>query len=266
MSNIKAIKELREKTGLGLNECRKAIDEAGSVDAAMNYLREKMGKIDLTHSLTGENGIIAISWVPSESGIRYAIIELNTETDFAAKSEPVSILAREIAYDLAGKGFTDKDYHTKSLQKLKAQIGEDVSVGRSEIHDIGDKNSSIAKYVHHDSSLGVVVVFSEEVDKEIGNQVAMHIASHTPEAMCWSTDDVPQEDLDKEYVFAEKKAAGKPPQIAEKIISGFMDKYKKTVSLSEQPLIMDTSKTISEALGTASVIGWTRMKIGEAQS
>lgn len=263
MSNIKAIKELREKTGLGLNECKQAIDESGSVDAAMDYLREKIGKIDLAHSLTGENGIIAISWVPSHAGLFYSIVEINTETDFAAKSEPVSLLAKEIAYDLAVKGFSDKEQHTKSLQKLKAQIGEDVSIGRFEVKDVGNKESSIAKYIHHDSSLGVVVVFSEEVDKEVGNQVAMHIASHEPEAMCWSTDDVPQEDLDKELVFAEKKAEGKPPQIAEKIISGFMDKYKKTVSLSEQPLVMDASKSIKEVLGNASVIAWKRIKIGE---
>lgn len=265
MSNIKAIKELREKTGLGLNECKQAIDVAGSVDGAMDYLREKIGKIDLAHSLTGDNGIIAISWIPIDDAICYSVIEINTETDFAAKSQPVSDAAELIAYKAAETGQDDKQSYEKALQGLKAVIGEDVSIGRLEVQTVGNRESSIAKYIHHDSSLGVVVVFSEEVDKEIGNQIAMHIASHEPEAMCWSTDDVPQEDLDKELVFAEKKAAGKPPQIQEKIITGFMDKYKRTVSLSEQPLIMDTSKSIKEVLGNASVIGWKRMKIGEKE-
>jgi len=263
MSNIAAIKELREKTGLGLAECKKAIDASGSVNEALNYLREKIGKIDISNSLSGENGLISISWDMRADSIRYAIVEINTETDFAAKSQTVSDAAKEIAYQSACNGQDDKQFHTEALQNLKAQIGEEVSIGRFEVHTVGDNNSSISKYIHHDSSLGVVVVFSESVNKEVGNQVAMHIASHTPEAMCWSTEDVPQEDLDKEYVFAEKKAAGKPPQIAEKIISGFMDKYRKTVSLSEQPLVMDTSKTIGEVLGSASVVSWHRMKIGE---
>jgi elongation factor Ts len=263
------VKELREMTGLGMMECKKALQESGGdIGKAEEFLRIRSGaKASKAASRVAAEGLIGVH--VSADGKLGALVEVNCETDFVARNEDFLAFAQGLAEIVAKQNPADAAALAESTidgamvearrQTLVQKIGENISIRRfRRMAAVG----KLAQYVHG-AKIGVLVDF--EGPDEIGKDVAMHIAFAKPRYM--KKDDVPTEATAKEREILAARAAesGKPPEIVARMIEGGIGKYLGEISLLGQPFVKDDKQTIEKMLAArkAKVFGYAFFVVGE---
>lgn len=266
------VKELRERTGAGMMDCKKALDETqGDMDAAIEFLRVKgMAGADKKAGRVAAEGVVAIAI--SDDKKKAAIVEVNCETDFVAKADDFQAFANEVASIVLNKGFSTleslAEEETASGQTvdevrraLVAKIGENMQIRRVEM--IETSNGEIGSY-QHGEKIGVVVAMDNGNDALI-RDVAMHVAATKPQAI--SSADVDQSILQKErdILTEQAKESGKPMEIIEKMIEGRIRKFLEEITLLGQPFVKDPDQTVEKLLKThnAVVSRFVRLEVGE---
>jgi elongation factor Ts len=269
MVAVADIKALREATGAGMMDCKKAlIENDGDAEAAQDWLREKgLAKADKKASRVAAEGRIAVASVDGNS----VLVEVNCETDFVAKDDSFLGFAETVAKAAAGVGGDDVskvmsetvDGSTleETRQALVAKIGENIQVRRMETR--GGDGSVVGTYVHM-NRIGVMVEL-EGGSEELATDVAMHVAAMNPEYA--TADDVPAEDLEKERAILSAQVAesGKPPEIIEKMVEGRLRKYLEEICLVSQTYVKTNDKTVGKLLeeNGATMKGFSRVAVGE---
>jgi len=265
--SAKDVMSLRNRTGLGMMECKKALVEtSGDVEAAEEHLRKVYkGKMEKRTDRAAGEGRIAIK--VAGDGSAAAIIELKAETDFTAKNENF-IACAELCADEALKAdvgsVSSNEAMDGSIDKIRAQTGENISLGRAE--KVDGSGVSFGSYVHHDGKTGVLLVVEGDLSEEVARQICMHITAAVPRPAGVTPDDVPTAVVEKERKFRIEQAveSGKPQEIAEKMVEGGMRKFFAEVALNEQAFIMDPSKTVKDLVGGATIKKFYRWEVGEA--
>lgn len=262
------VKELREITGAGMMDCKKALVECeGDKDKAIDYLREKgIAKAAKKAGRIASEGVVAAA----SSGSTACIVEVNSETDFVAKNENFQNLVKKIAEHIVATKPADMDALNASeldgktvadvMTEAVASIGEKLSLRRFEVYTSED--GKLATYIHMGGKIGVIVELSGGED-ELGKDVAMQIAAAKPQ--CISRADVDTDALAHEREVLRKQALeeGKPEKIVEKMVDGRINKYYKEVCLVEQEFVKDSDKTIKDILGGVEVRRFARFEMGE---
>lgn len=265
------VKELRELTGVGMMECKKALSEAnGDMKAAEDLLRIRSGaKANKAAGRVAAEGVI--SGYVATDGKRGALVEINCETDFVAKNEDFIRFAADLAQLIVDKNVSD----TALLADMALASGETVEVARKALVMKLGENVSIRRGINyvtedhlamylHGSRIGVMVDYSGG-DDTLGKDLAMHIAASKP--VCVSKEQVPADSLEHErQIFAAQAAeSGKPANIIEKMVEGRITKYLAEVTLLGQPFVKDPDQTVEKLLQTksAQVKGFTLYVVGE---
>ena len=259
------VKDLRDRTGAGMMDCKKALGEGeGDEEKAIAWLREKgLPKAAKKAGRETSEGLITI--VMSEDGKAAAMSELKCETDFVAKNEEFIALAEGIAKMALDKKTADiaaLPAEATDLTNLIGKIGENMQVGRLAFVELSGAGA-IGVYVHSNKKLGVLVELTGEATPEMAKDIAMQVAAANP--ICVTPDQIPAETLaqEKEIFLNQAKEEGKPAQIAEKIVEGRIRKYYQEVCLREQVFIKDDKKTIKDLLGkNADVARFFRFAVG----
>ena len=261
------VKELRERTGLGLLECKKALAAAGGdVEVAIEELRKSSGmKAAKKAGRTAADGVVSMRI--AADGTSGVIGEVNSETDFVARDENfLSFVSQVMDAAVATQAddvtvIAGGDVET-SRQALVQKIGENISVRR--IAARSADSGAVGGYVHGNSRIAVLVEL-EGGDAELAKDVAMHVAAVNPAVV--SPSDMPAELLQKEREIFTAQAAdsGKPPEIIEKMIEGRVRKYLSENSLTEQAFVKDPDTTVGKLVSAAGarVVGFTRFEVGE---
>ena len=261
------VKELRERTGLGLLECKKALAEAGGdIDAAIEALRKSSGmKAAKKAGRTAADGVVAIQ--TAADGSFGAMVEVNSETDFVARDENFLGFVSTVV----GKAFEEEISDVETLaggetedarQALVQKIGENISVRRVVNHRASD--GVIGGYVHGNNRIAVLVALKGG-SEELARDVAMHVAAVNPQVV--SPADMPEEQVakEREIYAAQAQDSGKPPEIVEKMIDGRIRKFLSENSLTEQAFVKDPDTTVGKLVASAGaeVVGFTRFEVGE---
>ena len=263
------VKDLRERTGAGMMECKKALVESdGDLDAAAEALRMSgQAKADKKASRVAADGKVVIN----REGDKVVIVEVNSETDFVAKDENFVAFADAVAATALANGTEDVAALAtqsigdgKSVEQartdLVAKVGENISVRRAAIVD----NTGSIGFYTHGARIGAIVTL-EGGDDELARDVAMHVAATNP--LCIDETGVPAETLERERrIFTEQAAeSGKPPEIVEKMVTGRVAKFLKEITLVGQPFVKDPDQTVAKLLGAAgaSVKSFVRFEVGE---
>jgi elongation factor Ts len=268
------VKELRERTGSGMMECKKAlVDAGGDMDAAIEMLRKTgLAKADKKAGRVAAEGLIAVG--VSEDGRSATLVEVNCETDFVAKKAEFQEFANAIAQRiLAGKpadieALLDMPLHDGEQSSIElarksliASIGENINVRR---FTRLDATQGILAHYQHGVRIGVLVEL-QGGDAELARDIAMHIAASKPQ--CVAEADVPGEVIEKEReIFsAQAETSGKPQNIIEKMVDGRIRKFLAEITLVGQPFVKDPDQTVGQLLKSAgaAVVGFARMELGE---
>tara|TARA_Y100000590_G_scaffold404567_1_gene492196 strand:+ start:340 stop:1200 length:861 start_codon:yes stop_codon:yes gene_type:complete len=267
MSNISAsqVKDLREKTGLGLMDCKKALEEAnGDLELAIEELRKTSGlKASKKSSRSAAEGLIGIK---SSDGKSF-MVEINCETDFVARDESFNLFMQEvleIVSNNANKSLEEllKLEIEEKREKLVQKLGENIVVRRATASE--DDADSSGVYLHSNNKIGTIISLKGGTE-EIAKDIAMHAAATDPMAI--SPSDIPEEVIEKEREIyrAQSEESGKPADIIEKMIDGKIKKFLSEVSLTEQDFVKDPGLKINDLLedNDANIIGFKRFEVGE---
>lgn len=264
------VKQLRERTGAGMMECKKALVEAdGDIEAAAEIMRKSgAAKADKKAGRVAADGAIKAS--VSEDGRTATILEINSETDFVAKDDNFQAFADDVLAAisrhrpesleaLSALTLDSGQSVEEARQALIAKVGENIQVRRFETLQSDD---SIACYLHG-ARVGVLV--DSSADEEIARGIAMHIAAMNPQFV--DLDAIPAEFVDKEkaILIAQAESSGKPPEIIEKMIQGRLNKFLAEITLVGQPYVRDSDRTVGELLSEAGagIKGFIRYEVGE---
>ena len=263
------VKELRERTGAGMMECKKALVETGGeIDAAVELLRKSgQAKADKKAGRVAADGRVVIA----TDGLNAAMIEINSETDFVAKDENFIAFAEAVGACLLASSAADVDalaseslVDGRSVEEARTElitkVGENISVRRFGRIEAADHLGSYA----HGARIGSIVSLKGG-DDELARDIAMHVAATNP--VCVDESGVPPDTLERERrIFAEQAAeSGKPPEIVEKMVNGRVAKFLKEITLIGQPFVKDPDTTVGKLLKTAGaeVTGFVRFEVGE---
>lgn len=262
------VKELRDRTGLGMMDCKKALGEAGGdIEVAIDNMRKSgQAKAAKKAGNIAADGAIVIAQAEG----RALLIEVNSQTDFVAKDENFTVFANKVAEialanntadvaAIAALPYGDGQSIEEARVALVQKIGENIQVRRAVLVE----GANLAVY-RHGLKIGVVVAYTGG-DAETGKGVAMHVAAFNPLAI--NAEDVPAEVLEREKeIFAAKaRESGKPEAIVEKMITGSLDKYLNEVTLTRQAYVIDNEKKVGDVL---KAVGQTvntivRLEVGE---
>ncbi len=268
------VKELRERTGAGMMECKQAlVDENGDMEAAVGNLRKKgQAKANKKAGRIAAEGVIGVALAANAgSG---ALVEVNSETDFVAKQDEFQDFANIVAQRALDERPADlgallampvRQGESESIEErirdMVMRIGENISVRRFQVMESASGN--VRAYVHG-GRIGVLVDLAG-ADESIGKDIAMHVAATGPMAI--GEVDLPSSVVEKEreILLAQVADSGKPPEIQEKIIAGRMKKYLKEVTLLGQPFVKDPDQSVEKYLAgaRASVSAFSRFEVGE---
>ena len=261
------VKDLRERTGLGMMDCKRALQNAGGdIEKAIEELRKSSSlKAAKKAGRTAANGLLGV--LVSEDCSLGAIVEVNIETDFAAKNEKfIDFVSKvtETVFETSKLGSVEEaPSELESLREsLIQEIGENIMVRR--IKTINSENRGLGYYMHGDQRRGAVVELTGP-NAELAKDLAMHVVASSP--MVVRPEDLPQEVLDKEreiYV-SQAEESGKPADIVEKMVEGRIRKYVAEVSLLEQDFVKDPDKKVRDLLKSAGVdlVSFVRFEVGE---
>ncbi|MGB1109298.1 MAG: translation elongation factor Ts [Gammaproteobacteria bacterium] len=264
------VKELRERTGSGMMECKKALVETdGDIDAAADLLRKQgAAKADKKAGRVAAEGLIGIA----QSDDAIALVEVNCETDFVAKDENFTSFVADVAQVALDSNPADMDALNAAAmangatveegrKALIAKIGENMNVRRFERVEVSGKTAGV--YVHG-TRIAVVAVL-EGGDEALARDVAMHVAASRP--VCVSEDQVPADMVEKEREILRAQAleSGKPAEIVEKMLTGRMRKFFNEITLYGQPFVKDPDQSVEKLVKAAgaSVESFVRMEVGE---
>lgn len=261
------VKELRERTGLGMMDCKKALEEAsGDMDLAIEELRKKSAlKAAKKAGRTTADGLLGLKVADDAS--KGALVEVNIETDFAAKNEKFVAYVGEVLDAVFNSGETDTARLLEGelgdrREKLVQEIGENISVRRAAY--MATDEGRIASYLHGDDRKGALVELSGG-DAALGRDVAMHVTAINP--LVVTGDQVSEDTLAKEREIYSSQAAesGKPADIVEKMVEGRVRKYLAEVSLVDQPFVKDPNTKVGKLLeqNGAECRGFVRFEVGE---
>ena len=250
------VKELREKTGAGMLDCKKALEESnGDMERAGDILREKgIAKAAKKSDRIAAEGLTAVAVANNVS----VIVEVNCETDFVAKNEEFQALIKDIAEHIVSSksqsveealanpfdgGVTLDEY----LKEKVAKIGEKISLRRFAVLEKGD-NAVFGSYLHMGGKIGVAVVLTGTTDESLAKDVAMHIAAANPKYV--SRDQVSEEEAEKEKEILKAQALneGKPANIVEKMVVGRLNKFFEEICLNDQSFVKDPDKKVGKLL------------------
>ncbi|MFW5972000.1 MAG: translation elongation factor Ts [Bacillota bacterium] len=278
MAGMKDIKELRERTGAGVLDCKKALEEKnGDVEAAVEYLREKgiAAAAKKAGRVAAEGMVNVFIADDNQNGV---IVEVNSETDFVAKNDKFKDLVSEISeHILESDSETVEDILNESwfldenkdvntiLKEAIANIGENINLRRIQKYST---EGFLQGYIHMGGKIGVMVDLDAEYSEEnvvVAKDVAMHIAASNPDFM--TREDVTDEVIEKEKEIYKEQMLneGKPEHIIDRIVEGKIDKFYSEVCLVEQPFVKDTDKTVGQLLEETglSINSFTRYELGE---
>ncbi|PLX39389.1 MAG: elongation factor Ts [Hyphomicrobiales bacterium] len=281
------VKDLREKTGAGMMDCKKAlIENDGDMEAAIDWLRTKgLAKAAKKSGRVAAEGLVAVATGDGTA----AVVEVNSETDFVARNDNFQKLVRDIAdvalstggdvaaiaaadYPGAGKSVADQ------LNEAIATIGENMTLRRAA--DLKVENGVVASYIHNSVSdglgkIGVLVAVESTGDKDaltaFGRQVAMHVAASNPLALTEADIDPVVAERERAVYAEQARESGKPENIIEKMVEGRMRKFFEESTLLKQPFVMNPDNTVEEAAKAAAgdagadvkVTGFIRFALGE---
>jgi elongation factor Ts len=267
------VKDLRERTGCGMMECKKAlVESAGDIDKAIEEMRKKgLAKNDKLASRVAAEGRVACA--VSEDGKNAVIVEVNSETDFVANGDQFSDFVSEIANLI----LTKKPATLEEIPALEMRPGQDVKAVREELllklgeniqirrfQIVSSVNGHIAHYMHG-SRIGVLVDVENDASGELGKDLAMHIAASNPAYL--SVENVSPEFIakEKEILTAQAAESGKPAEIIEKMIEGRLRKQLAEVTLMGQPFVKDPDQTVEKLVKSkgAKVLSFVRYAVGE---
>ncbi|MFA6135562.1 MAG: translation elongation factor Ts [Phycisphaerae bacterium] len=257
------VKALREETGQGMMECKKALEETkGDVEAAKDLLRKKgLVTAEKKSARSTSEGLVGIAVNPSRTSA--AMVEVRCETDFCARNDVFQAMVRQVA-DMAisqADGQIEPTAAMKeAVQGALSKIGENMSVARA-VRISAPK--VVGTYIHHNGKVGVIVGLDKEVSDQILADLCMHIAFADPVGI--TTKDIPADLVEKERKFAIDQAveSGKPKEIAEKMVVGKINKFLAANALMEQPFVRDDKKQVKEILGGANVTAFARYAVGQ---
>ncbi|MEM7207111.1 MAG: translation elongation factor Ts [Pseudomonadota bacterium] len=268
------VKELRERTGAGMMECKKALVEAdGNLETAIEQMRiSGLAKADKKSGRVAAEGVIAMT--VSDSGNGAAMVEVNCETDFVSKGDDFAAFANAVS----ARVFNDKPADVEALTELPLSGDDDRSINtaRQELVTKIGENIQVRRFVQQSTDNGVfgsyshsgrigVLVCVEGGDATLAKDIAMHVAASRPE--CISEADVPAELLEKEkaILMAEAQESGKPAEIIEKMVAGRVKKYLAEITLVGQAFVKDPDMTVGKLLSNAgaSVSFFERYEVGE---
>jgi len=279
------VKDLREKTGVGMMDCKAALAATkGDMDAAVDWLRAKgLAKAAKKSTRVAAEGLLGLA-TGDKSG---ALVEVNSETDFVARNEKFQAMVSEIAKLALSTGGNLEKLKTAKypgsthavaeyVAEMVATIGENMTVRRAAALVVG--NGTIGTYMHNQiapglGKIGVLVALestgSQDELKAFGRMLAMHVAATNPVALDLAG--VPADTLAREKAILEEKNAGKPANVMEKIVASGLKSYAKENCLLEQMYVHDGAKTVTQALGEAAakagapikIAGFVRMQLGE---
>ncbi|MCX8997623.1 translation elongation factor Ts [Rhizobiaceae bacterium BDR2-2] len=281
------VKELREKSGAGMMDCKKALAETdGDIEAAIDWLRAKgIAKADKKSGRTAAEGLIGVA----SNGTKAVVVEINSETDFVARNDAFQSLVRGVAdvalstdgsvdavaaaiYPETGKSVAD------SIKDAIATIGENMNLRRAAALSVED--GVVATYVHNAAAdrlgkLGVLVALKSTGNKDvlnaIGRQVAMHVAATAPLAVRPEDVDPAVAERERAVFVEQSRASGKPDNIIEKMVEGRMRKFFEEVALLSQAFVINPDLTVAAAIKEAEkeagapieVTGIARLLLGE---
>ncbi|HWM26895.1 MAG TPA: translation elongation factor Ts [Woeseiaceae bacterium] len=265
------VKELRERTGAGMMECKKALVETnGDMDAAVDLLKKTgQAKADKKSGRVAADGRIVIA----ADGKRAAMVEINSETDFVAKGENFAGFANAVARTALERDSADVDKLASEAMKdgqtvevaraaLVAKVGENIAVRRVARIEAVDH---LGSYTHGDTARIGALVALRGGSEELARDVAMHVAAINPAFLDEAA--VPGEALERERRIFEQQAreSGKPPEIVEKMVTGRVARYLKEITLLGQPFAKDPDVTVGKLLkdAGAEVTGFLRYEVGE---
>ncbi|MCU0620167.1 MAG: translation elongation factor Ts [Gemmatimonadales bacterium] len=282
--STKDISELRARTGAGIGDCKKALEEAGGdLAKAAELLRAKgIAKAEKRAGRVASQGLVGIELLPGAVGA--AMLELNSETDFVARNDEFKALLKALVADavrhaplgaaeLSGDGgylgqpFGDSTVG-ETVKTASGKTGEAIALRR--VARFAPVGGVVGTYLHHNEQVGVLVELAGatgEAAVTLAREVALHVASADPIAV--SPADIAPEVLERERRIAEEQVAaeGKPEAIRAKIVEGKLRKFAQERALLEQPFVKDESRTVGQmvaALPGASVVRFARFKVGEA--
>ena len=278
------VKVLREKTGAGIMECKKALTEsAGDIEKAIKSLREKgLAEAKKRSGREAKEGIITVAF--SDDGNEVVMVELNCETDFVSRTDQYKDFVEETAHAVLEQGLTDTENLSDNVKtKIKeaiASFGENIILRKiARFKKSDDKLSVLHSYIHLGGKVGVIIEFKvddagmekNEDFKECIKNVVLQIASMDPIAV--SRDDVPTDVIDeqKEILSKQAKDSGKPEKIIDKIVEGRLEKFFAQMCLLEQKYVKDSDLTVGKYLkqteektaGKINIERFARFKLGE---
>ncbi len=245
--NAKDAMALRQRTGLGIMDCKAALAETGGdMAAAEALIRERMkGKMDTRTDRAAGEGCVAIVI----DGGKASIAELRSETDFTARNENFRAMAKSIATMAArhGAGSVSADAEmTAAIDQVRITTGENISLARCEVLE----GAGFGSYVHHDGKLAVLIQFEGTIPADIATGICQHIAAHVPTPQAIDESGMPADVVAAHQAEAvkEAEASGKPREIAEKIAQGKMRKFFEENTLLGQKYVRDDKKSVKELL------------------
>ncbi len=261
------VKELRDRTGLGMMDCKKALVAAdGDIDQAIESLRKSSGmKAAKKAGRTATDGLVCIR--KSDDGQTAVLVEVNCETDFAARDDNFRSFVEKVAELVLGTEQCDIEQLLgegleNERQALVQKIGENVSVRRAERYQTD--GMQLGSYVHTNGKIGVLVELKGG-DESLWKDIAMHVAATNP--MVVNPDQLPPDVLakEREIYIAQAEDSGKPPAIVEKMVDGRVRKYLAEISLVEQPFVKDPDVKVGALLKAANAVvnRFTRYEVGE---
>ena len=261
MSDIENVKKLREATGAGFKDCNLAIKESGGdIDKAIEILRVKgISKASKKMSRDAKEGVVAVSGNENKT----SVIEVNCETDFAARDDNFVAFVKTVTERVLEAGETNVEALGLETERenLVQKIGENISIRRAELFK---DEGTVVEYLHTNGRIGVMLSM-EGGSEDLGKDVAMHIAAMNPTVV--SSEDAPADLVakEREIYAAQAQDSGKPPEIVEKMIDGRIRKYLAEISLLEQVFVKDGDTKIGALLKKegAAVNRFVRYEVGE---
>jgi elongation factor Ts len=286
------VKELREKSGVGMMDCKKALTENnGDIEASIDWLRAKgLSKAAKKADRVAAEGLVAIAVSNNGAGMVGAAVELNAETDFVARNELFQNAARKAAQsalktsgkveDITAAKTADGEVVSDVITNLIATIGENMQLRRAARFEVSQ--GAVAAYVHNKAEgatdlgrMGVLVAIEGAGDQaalqELGRKIGMHVAATNPLSL--SADDLDPAAIERERaIFAEQAAAsGKPPAVVEKMVEGRIRKFLEEVVLLKQAFVMNPDQTVEQLVAETgkqlgsplTVKGFVRLALGE---
>jgi len=271
--SAKLVKQLRERTGAGMMDCKKALTETdGDIDKAIDYLREKgIAKAAKKADRIAAEGLVHVEVKGNEA----AIVEINSETDFVARNEGFQELVKEIANQILDTKPESVDalMETKlpnghsvdeKMKEAISTIGEKLSIRRFAVKSKSD-NDAFGAYLHMGGRIGVLSVVEGSTDEEAAKDVAMHIAAINPKYV--SSEQVSEDEINHEREVLKQQALneGKPANIVEKMVEGRLRKYLQEICAVDQNFVKDPDQTVEAFLKTkgGKLVDFVRYEVGE---